>query len=118
MNRIKLLSISSFIVFIDQATKIFVLNHIKLADKLGYIPVVDMENFPTIYNETQPINKSKNAWNYYFKNRKNYNLKKIYNENNFILTSNRFSKSFSHNIDNKISYAICCTSAQHSNNTH
>ena len=79
---------------------IFVLNHIKLADNLGYIPIVDMENFPTIYNETRQINNSKNAWNYYFKNKKKYNLKKIYNENNFILTSNRFSKSFSHNIDN------------------
>ena len=81
---------------------IFVLNHIKLADILGYIPIVDMKNFPTIYNETQSINKSKNAWNYYFENKKKYDLKKIYNENRYIITSNRFIKLFSHSIDNKI----------------
>ena len=30
---------------------IFVLNHLKIAESCGYIPIVDMENFPTIYNE-------------------------------------------------------------------
>ncbi len=79
---------------------IFVLNHIKIADSLGYKPIVDMENFPTIYNETKSINSSKNAWNYYFDNKKNYNLKKILKKNKFIITSNKFSKSFSHTIDN------------------
>ncbi len=78
---------------------IFVLNHIKVADSLGYKPIVDMENFPTIYNEKRSINKSRNAWNYYFDNRKNYNLKKILLNNKFIITSNRFSKSFSHTIN-------------------
>ena len=29
----------------------FVLNHIKIAKDFGFIPVVDMENFPSIYNE-------------------------------------------------------------------
>ena len=29
----------------------FVLNHLKLAKSLGAIPIADMENFPTIYNE-------------------------------------------------------------------
>tara|TARA_X000000950_G_scaffold289548_1_gene415435 strand:+ start:1740 stop:2780 length:1041 start_codon:yes stop_codon:yes gene_type:complete len=79
---------------------IFVLNHIKIADSLGYKPIIDMENFPTIYNEKKSINKTKNAWNYYFDNKKNYNLKKILKNHRFIITSNRFSKSFSHTIDN------------------
>ena len=51
---------------------IFVLNHIKIADSLGYKPIVDMENFPTIYNETKSVKNSKNAWNYYFDNKKLY----------------------------------------------
>ena len=79
---------------------IFVLNHIKVADSLGYKPIVDMENFPTIYNERKSINGFNNAWNYYFENKKNYNLKKILLNHKFILTSNRFSKSFSHEINN------------------
>ena len=78
---------------------IYVLNHIKLAEDLGYKPIVDMENFPTIYNEEQKVNKSKNAWNYYFHNKHKFNLKKILKENKFVLTSNRFSKSFSHTVD-------------------
>ncbi len=79
---------------------IFVLNHIKLADSLGYKPIVDMENFQTIYNEKELIYNSKNAWNYYFDNKKNYNLKKIFKDNKFIISSSSFSKSFSHSIDN------------------
>ncbi len=78
---------------------IFVLNHLKLADSLGYKPIIDMENFPTIYNEKKTVNGSKNSWNYYFTNKKNYSLKKILKENKFIITSNKFSKSFSHTID-------------------
>ena len=80
---------------------IFVLNHIKLADSLSLKPIVDMENFPTIYNESKLVNKSKNAWNYYFTNKKNYKINKILKKNKFIISSNRFSKSFSHSINNK-----------------
>ena len=29
----------------------FVINHIKIALDMGFIPIVDMENFTTIYNE-------------------------------------------------------------------
>ena len=78
---------------------IYVLNHLKIADRLNYKPVVDMENFPTIYNESVYINGTKNAWNYYFQEKSNYNLKKIYKKENYFLTNNVFNKSFSHNID-------------------
>ena len=33
----------------------FVLNHIKIANDFGFIPIVDMENFPSIYNEKYKI---------------------------------------------------------------
>ncbi len=80
---------------------IYILNHIKLADRLGYKPIIDMENFPTIYNEQNSVEKEKNSWNYYFDNKNKYNLKKILKNNKFIITSNRFSKSFSNSIDDK-----------------
>lgn len=41
---------------------IFVLNHIKIADSCGFKPVVDMENFHTIYNEKFKINNTKNIF--------------------------------------------------------
>ena len=33
-----------------------------------------MENFPTVYNEKNLINKSKNSWDYYFKPISKYSL--------------------------------------------
>lgn len=79
---------------------IYVLNHLKIANSCGYEAVVDMENFQTIYNEKNKIKNTKNAWNYFFDNKKKINLKKIFKENNFIITTNKFSKEFSHRIDN------------------
>ena len=80
---------------------IFVLNHLKIADSCGFSPIVDMENFPTIYNEQNSVKNSKNAWDYYFKSKKKYDLKKIYKSGNFILTSNKFFKSFSHVVNDR-----------------
>ena len=47
-----------------------VLLHTIYAQKKNYTPIVDMKFFPTIYNEIKKINKSFNAWDYYFKNTK------------------------------------------------
>ena len=80
---------------------IFVLNHLIISGNCRYIPIVDMEHFVTIYNEKNTVNNTRNAWNYYFDNKNSYNLKKIYSKENFILTSNKFGKNFSHKIANK-----------------
>jgi len=79
---------------------IFVLNHLKIAISCKYIPIVDMKNFPTIYNEFKKINNTNNSWNYYFNNKIKVKLTHIYKNHRYILTSNKFSKSFTHNIDN------------------
>jgi hypothetical protein len=39
----------------------WVLGHILYALEKKYIPVVDMQNYKTFYNELEPINGSKNA---------------------------------------------------------
>ena len=44
-----------------------VLGHLTIADSLGMAPVVDMQNFKTFYNEADPINGTRNAWEYYFR---------------------------------------------------
>ena len=43
-----------------------VLSHIQRAEELGMVPVVDFENFRTLYNVDAPVNGSHNAWDYYF----------------------------------------------------
>ena len=80
---------------------IFVLNHLEICEKYKFIPVVDMQNFTTIYNEKNKINDTHNAWEYYFKQTSNYSLKEVYQSQNVILTSDTFYKSFSHIVANK-----------------
>ena len=36
----------------------FVLNHLKICEKYGFIPVIEMQNFLTIYNERKKIKKN------------------------------------------------------------
>ena len=81
---------------------IYVLNHINIALKHNFTPVVDMENFKSIYNEDRKINNTLNAWEYYFKQISPYKLKNIYRSKRVIITENKFYKSFSHKISKKI----------------
>ena len=37
---------------------IYVLNHLLVAEKNKFIPIIDMENFTTIYNEKEKINNT------------------------------------------------------------
>ena len=81
----------------------FVLNHLKIAEKYSFIPVIDMENFPTIYNEDNKINGTLNSWNYYFKSVSKYSLKEVYKSKNVIFTNDYFSKGMlaSYEMSNK-----------------
>lgn len=71
----------------------FVTNHIKVALDNGFIPIVDMENFVTWYNEKNKILKTNNAWEYYFEQISNFSLKDVYNSKNIILTNRNFYRS-------------------------
>jgi hypothetical protein len=72
----------------------FVLNHLIIAKKFNLIPVVDMENFLTFYNEKEKIFKTKNAWEYYFEKVNNYSLEQVYKSENVMFTDNIFHKNF------------------------
>ena len=73
---------------------IFVLNHLLIAEKHNFIPVVDMENFPTWYNEKNEILGTKNAWEYYFHPVSNYKLSEVYKSKNIIFTSKVYPDEF------------------------
>ncbi len=55
-----------------------VISHMQRAEELGMIPVVDFENFRTLYNVPSPINGSRNAWEYYFHPVSPYPLREVY----------------------------------------
>ena len=56
----------------------YVIHHISLALNLGCIPIVDMENFPTKYNEINKVENTINSWEYYFKPLNHYKLNDVY----------------------------------------
>ena len=43
------------------------LAHCDLAEKAGLVPVVDMKNYPSVYQEASPIRGTANVWEYYFR---------------------------------------------------
>ena len=64
-----------------------ILNHLYACQKLNLIPVIDMKNFATIYNEKNKINGTKNAWEYYFEKINNYDLSEVYKSKNAIISN-------------------------------
>lgn len=65
----------------------FVLDHLIYSLKKGLEPYVDMDNYPTVYNEKNIINKTSNSWEYYFHNLSK--KKDIYNSSNVIFSEDR-----------------------------
>ena len=79
----------------------FVIHNLYICEKLKMIPVIDMENYHTLYNCKIKIDNSKNAWNYYFQNVSNYSLNDVYTSKNDIMYDNRTSeKDFTKNLKN------------------
>tara|TARA_Y100000590_G_scaffold302630_1_gene341153 strand:- start:2610 stop:3659 length:1050 start_codon:yes stop_codon:yes gene_type:complete len=80
----------------------FILNHLLISEKHGYIPIIDMENYKTIYNEKIRVKNTFNAWEYYFEKLNNFELTEVYKSKNVIITSNKFYRNFYYNfLENK-----------------
>lgn len=80
---------------------VFVLNHLKIAKKNNFIPIVDMSSFKTIYNEKKKLFKTFNSWNYYFENVSKYSLNEVYKSNKVIIVCDKFFHHFIYNMDHK-----------------
>ena len=63
----------------------YVLGHILFALEQNLIPVVDMQDYPTLYNEPKGFHHIKNAWNYYFEDPAGVSLKEAIRSKRFIL---------------------------------
>ncbi len=79
----------------------YVILHIIFCFKNNYTTLIDMKNFPSIYNEKHKIKKTFNAWEYYFKQPSKVKLDKIYKQKNYFFsdsnnidTSKIFSKDY------------------------
>ena len=65
----------------------FVLGHIVYANQNGWMIAVDMENYPTLYNEDKPVLGTRNAWEYFFEQPSRIELKQAYCFKHQILSS-------------------------------
>lgn len=69
----------------------YVLGYMKYAYEKGWIPVVDMENYATLYQEEEPVNGTRNVWEYFFEQPldlntgKRYTLEEVYQSKNVVL---------------------------------
>ena len=68
----------------------YVINHIQIANRMGFVPIVDMKNYPTVYNEKKKIFGTYNSWEYYFEKLNNFDLDEVYKSKNIIMTDNKF----------------------------
>jgi len=75
-----------------------VLCHLDIAEEHGWIPIIDFQNFPNIYNETKPINDSMNSWEYYFEPVSEYKLDEVYLSRNVIFSDNGYPTGYDYSI--------------------
>ena len=71
----------------------YVIHHIKIAKDLNCIPIIDMKNFPTKYNEKYKIHNSLNSWDYYFYPINRYKLYEVYKSKFVIITDGETKKN-------------------------
>jgi len=71
---------------------LYVIVNLKIAEKNKYIPIVDMCNFPTNYNQKKNMNSEKNIWNLFFEPVSRYSLNEVYKSRNvyFSPTNTKF----------------------------
>lgn len=68
----------------------WVLGHVVFARRLGYIPVVDMKNYPTLYSEETAVGGVDNAWNYYFQDIDKVTLEEAYVSGKYVLGRDKY----------------------------
>lgn len=82
----------------------FILNHLKICEEMNFIPIIDLQNYPSLHNEIKIIKNTKNSWEYYFEKLNKYSLDEVYKSKNVYLSSETFQKKmFIDMTNNKIS---------------
>jgi len=75
-----------------------VICNLDIADKLGSIPVVDFENYKTVYNEVGSVNGTLNSWEYYFEPVSSASLSEVYRSGDYILSDDSYPKGYDYTI--------------------
>lgn len=68
------------------ANYFYVLSHIQYAKTKGWVPVVDELNYPVYNSMEEPINGTKNAWEYFWQQPGGISLEEAYQSKNVVLS--------------------------------
>ncbi len=74
----------------------YVLAHIHIAEAFGMIPVVDFENFWTVYTSYKSLNGTKNTWLWFFKSISPYSLEEVYSSKNVFFGNGEYNWNMGH----------------------
>lgn len=85
----------------------YVLGHLIYALDRNYIPIVDMEKYKTFFNEKVPVNGTRNAWEYYFKQPSSYTLSDVYRSQNVVLSRCSYLGPSFPDSEAQITYLYC-----------
>ena len=70
---------------------LYVICQLQYANKKGMVPIVDMQNFPTYYNQKKNIKDIKNIWELYFNQVSDYSLEEVYQSKNVYFSPSRYN---------------------------
>ena len=84
----------------------YVIHHISLALEMDCIPIIDMKNYPTKYNEKNKIKNNSNAWEYYFEPINKYKLDDVYKAKFVIIVDGKTRKKIEFDTFQKKHYLI------------
>lgn len=68
------------------ANYFYVLSHIQYAKTKGWIPVVDQLNYPVYNSQLEPVNGTRNAWEYFWEQPGGISLEEAYQSKNVVLS--------------------------------
>jgi hypothetical protein len=74
-----------------------VICYIDIAEKYKLIPVIDFENYPTVYNDPE-YRDSNNAWEYYFNPVSSYDINNLPIDANVFITDSKYPKGYDYSI--------------------
>jgi len=75
-----------------------ILCHLALADASGMQPVVDLEHFPTLYNEQEEVSGTRNPWEYYFRQTSACTLEEVYQSRHVFFCDGKYPSGFRFNL--------------------
>jgi hypothetical protein len=75
-----------------------VICYLDFADRCGFIPVVDLKNFETEYNQQEEIGGTQNVFEYYFSPVSNVSLDDVYSSKCVVFSDNSYPKDYDFNV--------------------